>query len=106
MLHDNKKFVWAVIISESKEKTTQAVFNYSAMIRKILCKQLPGSKKAIFIRKRGNQLSIKVLLKTQDTNQYIKAKTLIDSGCTGCAISRTFVKKNQINRTKLDHKIR
>src|SRR5882757_8337564 len=52
-------------ISESKEKTTQAVFNYSAMIRKISCKQLPGSKKAIFLRKRGNQLSIKVLLKTQ-----------------------------------------
>src|SRR5882757_191634 len=93
-------------ISESKEKTTQIVFNYNAMIQKISCKQLPGEKKAIFLRKRGNQLSIKVLLKTQDTNQYVEAKALIDSGCTRCAISRSFIKKHQINRTKLDHKIR
>src|SRR5882757_8755855 len=93
-------------ISKSKEKVTQIVFNYNAMIQKILCKQLPGNKKAVFLRKRGNQLPIKVLLKTQDTNQYVEAKALIDSGCTGCAISRSFIKKHQINRTKLDHKIR
>src|SRR5882757_7577159 len=46
-------------ISKSKEKTTQIVFNYSAIIQKVSCKQLPGNKKAIFLRKRGNQLSIK-----------------------------------------------
>src|SRR5882757_5781890 len=71
-------------ISELKEKTTQAVFNYSAIIRKISCKQLPGSKRAIFLRKRGNQLSIEVLLKTQDTNQYTRAKALL-------SFSRDFV---------------
>jgi len=31
---------------------------------------------------------------------------LINSGCTGCAIGWSFIKKYQINRTKLDHKIR
>src|SRR5882757_3999898 len=98
-----RRFVDKGRISESKEKTTQIVYNYSAMIQRISCKQLPGEKKAIFIRKRRNQLSIEVILKTQDTNQYVKAKALIDSGCTGCAISRSFIKKHQINRVKLNH---
>ena len=57
------------------------------MIQKFSCKQLPGKKKTIFLRKRGNQLSIKVLLKTQDTNQYVEVEALIDSGCTGCVVS-------------------
>src|SRR5882757_2608919 len=86
-----RRFVDKGRISESKEKTTQIVFNYSAMIQRISCKQLPGEKKAIFLRKRGNQLSIEVILKTQDTNQYIKAKALIDSGCTGCVLGSAFV---------------
>src|SRR5882757_873436 len=76
------------------------------MIQKISCKQLPGRKKMIFLRKRGNQLLIKVLLKTQDTNQYVEAKALIDSGCIGCAVSQSFIKEHQINRTKLSHKVR
>ena len=76
------------------------------MIQNISCKLLLGKKNTVFLRKRGNQLSLKVLLKTKDTNQYVEARALIDSGCTGCAIDRDFVRKNQINRGKLPHSLK
>ena len=47
-----------------------------------------------------------VQLMTKDTGQVIKAKALIDSGCTGCAIDRDFVNRNKINRTKLPRKVK
>jgi len=52
-----------------------------------------GKKNTVFLRKRVNQLSLKVLLKTKDTNQYVEARALIDSGCTGCAIDRDLLEK-------------
>jgi len=42
----------------------------------------------------------------KDTEQYVEAKALIDSGCTGCAIDREFVNKNHIKREKLQHKLK
>jgi hypothetical protein len=80
--------------------------NYQKILRNISCKLLP-TKKKFFLRKRGgNQLSIKVLLKMKDTEQYVEAKALIDSGCTGCAIDRDFVNKHKINQEKLQHKLK
>ncbi|HEV7738705.1 MAG TPA: retropepsin-like aspartic protease, partial [Chlamydiales bacterium] len=76
------------------------------MIRNISCKLLPGKKSTIFLRKKGNQLSINVLVKTKDTGKYVEAKALIDSGCTGSAIDRDFVKKHQINRQRLPHNLK
>ena len=42
----------------------------------------------------------------KDTEQYIEAKALIDSGCTGCAIDRDFVNKKKIKREKLQRNLR
>jgi hypothetical protein len=47
-----------------------------------------------------------VLLKTKDTEQYIEARALIDSGSTRCAIDRDFVNKYKIKREKLQHQLR
>ena len=76
------------------------------MMRNISCKLLLGKKTPVFLRKRGSQLLIEVLLKTKDTEKYIKAKALIDSGCTGCAISRNFIQEQHINREKLPYKVK
>ena len=76
------------------------------MLRNISCKLLPKKKKFFLRKKGGNQLSIKVLLKMKDTEQYVEAKALIDSGCTGCAIDRDFVNKNAIKREKLQHQLK
>ena len=43
---------------------------------------------------------------TKDTGRVIKAKALIDSGYTGCAIYRDFVNKNKINHAKLPWKVK
>ena len=76
------------------------------MIRNISCKLLPGKKKFFLRKKGGEQLSTQVQLMTKDTGRYIKAKALIDSGCTGCAIDRDFVNKHKINRERLPHKVK
>jgi len=92
-------------ISKSK-KVNEIVFNYAKILRNISCKVLPKNKKFFLRKKGGNQLSINVLLKMKDTEQYVEAKALIDSGCTRCAIDREFVNKNHIKREKLQHKLK
>ena len=42
----------------------------------------------------------------ENTEQYVEAKALIDSGCTGCAINREFVNKHKIKREKLSRQLR
>jgi len=42
----------------------------------------------------------------KDTEQYVEAKALIDSGCTGCAINRDFINKHVIKREKLQHQLK
>src|ERR1700733_11876785 len=70
-------------------------------------RDLDTGKNKFFLRKTGgNQLSIKVLLKMENTEQYVEAKALIDSGCTGCAINREFVNKHKIKREKLSRQLR
>src|SRR6202042_1008591 len=88
------------------KKCNEIVFNYQKILRNISSKLLPQKKKFFLRRRGGNQISIKVLLKMKDTEQYIEAKALIDSGCTGCAIDRDFVNKNKIKRERLQHKLK
>src|ERR1700733_9918066 len=76
------------------------------ILRNISCKLLPGKNKFFLRKTEGNQLSIKVLLKMEDTEQYVEAKALIDSGCTGCAINREFINKHKIKREKLTCQLR
>jgi len=63
---------------------------------KVLCKNLPGKKKTIYLRKWGNQLSITVNLQVKERDESIPVKVLIDSGCTSCAIGRKFVRRHEL----------
>ena len=50
---------------------------------------------------KGNQLDLDLTLITLDTHQSISTKALLDTGCTGSAIDKEFVKKNGIVTQKL-----
>jgi len=80
-------------------------FNYVEYMDKVSCKNLPGKRKMIYLRKRGNQLSITVNLQVKGKDELIPAKVLIDSGCTGCAIGRKFIRRHELETTWLKRSI-
>src|ERR1700676_1398841 len=75
-------------------------------IKHISCLQAPGKKELIFVRGEGNQLTINTVITDLATEKTIPARALLDSGCTGCTIDRTFVNKHKLVTIELEHPIR
>src|SRR6202790_2095695 len=68
--------------------------------------QVPTKKDSLFVRGEGNQLTINATLTDLATEKTIPARALLDSGCTGCTIDRTFVNKHRLTTMELEHPIR
>jgi hypothetical protein len=52
-----------------------------------------------------NQMDVIGMITTMDTLEQQPMKALLDSGCTGSCVNKDFVKKHQLNTTKLPKSI-
>jgi hypothetical protein len=49
----------------------------------------------------GQKLTMHIIISTLDKNRTVETKALLDSGCTGLCVDRSFIKRNWINTCKL-----
>jgi len=63
--------------------------------------ELAKPRKYVRGRTDGRQLDLELTLGTLDDRRNFRVNALLDSGCTGSCIDRTFVKENGINTEKL-----
>ena len=81
--------------NEISEELVQAINTLEKSEAVAAVRALVGPKR--FIRGNGgNQLAVPLILSTLDTVRQVKAKALVDSGCTGSCINRSFVKHHDI----------
>ncbi|KAI0061941.1 hypothetical protein BV25DRAFT_1870601 [Artomyces pyxidatus] len=59
--------------------------------------ELKMPKRFIRSNKSSNQLNMNVVLTTQDTDSTYTVEALLDSGCTGSCINRSFIARHKIN---------
>ena len=78
---------------------------YINTIKTIQKLQVPDQD-GIYLRKRGDQLDVRVDVQELDSQCKIRGRALLDSGCTGSAIDRRFVEAHQMKTILLEQPLR